>query len=64
MNSFNPTESQKDLLRLLVEKVRSGIAREPLLAIGMPVLNTYLAAPARLLLGTGPMELHQVQLDD
>ncbi len=30
----------------------------------MPVLNTYLTAPVRLLLGTGPMGLHQVQLDD
>lgn len=45
MNSFNLTESQKDLLRLLVEKVRSGVAREPLLAIGMP--DGYLLDPVQ-----------------
>ena len=28
------------------------------------VLNTYRAAPVRLLLGTGPTGLHQVQNDD
>ena len=30
----------------------------------MPVLNTYIAAPVRLLLGTGPIGLHQVLNDE
>ena len=32
--------------------------------IGILILKTYLAAPFRLLLGTGPIGLHQVQIDD
>ena len=35
---------------------------EKVLRISIP--NTYLAAPFRLLLGAGPIGLHQVQIDD
>ena len=30
----------------------------------MPVLNTYLASPFRLLLGIDPIRLHMAQIDD
>jgi len=32
--------------------------------LGISIPNTYLAAPFRLLLGAGPIGLHQVQIDD
>jgi len=34
------------------------------MGVRMPVLKNYLIVPFRLLLGTGPLGLHQVQIDD
>lgn len=57
-------EAGGDQANTIVTQPRFSPLNLPKLAREVLILRTYRAAPVRLLLGTGPIRLHQGQIDD